>query len=495
MQPDSGTPISVVFCLAIIRIAARFVPRTQRESWVQEWTATTWHRWQFLFHARAWGPLEALHIIRNCVAAFSDAVWLLISQESVSNRVRGWIRSPWTCLSGLVALLLVLALVSSGFPATRQLLAFHSQGSSGRMLFIWRHPVIGGGDRGLPPDIVPAWAARSQLLESAAGFNITNMRLTVPQGTTAKPLVIVAERRLFETLRVRPVLGTFSNKPGVALDHRTWASLFHADPKVIGSEIRIGPQCFRVIAVLPPKFYFVTRQPAVYLIKDAMTDRRVMVVARARKGATKNNIDRELTRIAEESYYFFRSQLRLRFLDSTVFTPLTSFGSAVLVSALIALCLCGVRIRHVRFAMRAQNRRAAARRASFFLAKLLLALAILFVAGLEWSRSESSLIYGSRDPGSGPFLVWLYIAGAMGVFFWAVADQRARCRECLRLLCFPVRIGCPGCLLLDWSGTELLCAEGHGLLHVPLLAPSWDEKSEHWITLDETWRDLFADAR
>jgi MacB-like protein len=495
MEPDSRTPISVVLCFALIRIAALVVPRAEREAWKQERTAEIWHRWQFLSYAGAWGRIEALLLVRDYAVAFPEAVWRLIWRDAVRNRVRGWIRSPWTCLSGLIALLLVVAIVSSGFPATRQLLAFRSQKSSGRMLFIWRHPVIGGGDRGLPPDVVSAWAARSQLLESVAGFNITNMRLTTAQGTAAKPLVIVAERRLFETLQVRPVLGTFSNTPGVALDHRTWASLFHADPKVVGSEIRIDQQSLRVTAVLPRKFYFVTRQPAVYLVKDAMTDRRVIVLARARNGATKNNIDRELTRIAEDRYYFFRSQLRLRFLDSTVFTPLTFFGSAVLVSILMALCLCGVRIRHVRFAMSAQNRRSAARRASFFLAKLILALTILFVAGLELSRTESSLMYGSRDPGSGPFLVWLYIAGAMGVFFWTVADQRARCRECLKLLCFPVRIGCPGSLLLDWSGTELLCAEGHGVLHIPLLAPSWDEKSEHWITLDETWRDLFADAK
>ena len=102
------------------------------------------------------------------------------------------------------------------------------------------------------------------------------------------------------------------------------------------------------------------------------------------------------------------------------------------------------------------------------------------------------MLLASRDPGGGPFLLWLYILGAMGVLFWAVADQRARCRVCLRLLAFPVRIGCPGCLLLDWSGTELFCSEGHGVLHVPHLSPSWDEASERWISLDDSWRDLFA---
>jgi hypothetical protein len=119
----------------------------------------------------------------------------------------------------------------------------------------------------------------------------------------------------------------------------------------------------------------------------------------------------------------------------------------------------------------------------------------VFVACLEWSRSESSVLLASQDPGNGPFLLWLYILGTMGVLFWALADQRARCRVCLRLLAFPVRIGCPGCLLLDWSGIELFCSEGHGVLHVPHLAPSWDEAPDRWISLDESWQGLFAHSK
>lgn len=496
MQAEPRTPFSVVFCNAMIRIAAELVPRAQREAWTQEWTAEIWHRWQFLWHAGAWGWHEAFRLCRNCMGAFRDAAWHVISQETVRRRIRDWARSPWTCLGGLAALLLVIAMISSGIPATRQLFRFGSQQNSQRLLFIWRHPVIGGGDRGLPPDVVPAWARHSRLLEGVAGFNISKEQATLPCCTAAKPLVIITDSRLFDTLQVRPFLGSIAKLPGVVLDHRTWASLFHADPKVIGSAIRIGHRSFRVSAVLPASFYFLSRQPAVYLIEPVMADRRVMVVARARQGVTKNMLDRELTRIAEDScYYFFSSQLRFGFFESILFTPLVSFALAVLVTALLAFSLCSVHLRNLRFALRAENRRAAAHRASFFSAKLTLALMSLFIAGLEWSRSESSLMFASRDPASGPFLVWLYIAGAMGVCFWCVADQRARCRVCLRLLCFPVRIGCPGCLLLDWSGTELLCTEGHGVLHVPHLAPSWDEEAEHWITLDESWRDLFVQSK
>ncbi len=496
MPQDQPTPFSVVFCHALVRVAARLVPRARREDWRQEWFAEIWHRWQFFYHAGAWNGREALRLVRNSMGAFADAAWYLVSQESIWNGLRDWARSPLTCLGGLATLLLILAVATSGFPATRQLLAFHSQQKAAGLLFIWRHPVIGGGDRGLPPDVAPAWAMHSQLLQSAAGFSIGRDPVTLPKTAGFSPLVVISEPRLFNVLQTRLLTGTLPKGAGVVLDRRTWVSLFRADPKAIGSRMRIGREFFPVTAVLTEDSHFLTRQPTLYLIKHEIGEPTVMVVARARPGVTESQLDRELTRIAEDStYYFFRSQLRLRFLESTFLAPLFLFGLAVLLSILMALAACRPRFSRIRYIMRAENRQAAIRRAAFLIAKLSLALSVLFIAGLEWSRSESSLLYGSRDPGSGPLLLWIYIAGAMGVFFWSVADHRARCRVCLRILCFPVRIGCPGCLLLDWSGTELLCSQGHGVLHVPHLAPSWDEQAEHWIALDDSWHDLFAGTK
>ena len=221
-----------------------------------------------------------------------------------------------------------------------------------------------------------------------------------------------------------------------------------------------------------------------------------MVVLRARPGVTQKQLDAELTKIAEDCcYYFYNSQLRMRNLRNALLTPVGFFAMAVLIGALMVAAVSRVRVRNWRAAWAERNRSATVHRTAFFIAKTGLALAFVFAAGLEWSRSESSFLFAAKDPASGPFLVWLYILGAMGVFFWSLADQRARCRVCLRLLCFPVRIGCPGCLLLDWSGTELLCSEGHGVLHVPHLAASWDEEAEHWIALDESWQELFAQSR
>lgn len=53
-------------------------------------------------------------------------------------------------------------------------------------------------------------------------------------------------------------------------------------------------------------------------------------------------------------------------------------------------------------------------------------------------------------------------------------------------------MGAPSYLLLDWWGTELVCSEGHGVLHVPEMSSSWLE-FEQWVHMDESWKPLFEE--
>jgi hypothetical protein len=495
MAAEPRAPFSVALCNAMIRAAAQLVPAAQQQEWKREWFGEIWYRWQFLRQVGEWNYGEALRLVRDCLGVFADAGWHFASQEQVQSRLREWARSPWLCLGVLAVLLAAVGAMSGGFAATRQLFFSPPHGQA-NLFSIWLHPVISGGDKGLPPDLAPGWAKHSRLLESAAGFTTRHASVSSRRVPATKLLVVTSEPSLFTVFGTKPELGAIPRGAGVVLGHRAWISVFHANPQVVGSEVAVGGESYRVAAVLPADFQFLSRQPSIYVVQHELGDPQVMVVLRAKPGVTQNQLDRELTRIAEDCcYYFYSSQLRLRYLRSAMLTPVRFFGMAVLIGALMVAAVSRIGVRHWRVAWATPNRSATLRRTGFFVAKTGLALAVVFAAGLEWSRSESSFLVASKDPASGPFLVWLYILGAMGVLFWSLADQRARCRVCLRLLCFPVRIGCPGCLLLDWSGTELLCTEGHGVLHVPLLAASWDEEAERWIALDESWQELFAQSR
>jgi len=74
---------------------------------------------------------------------------------------------------------------------------------------------------------------------------------------------------------------------------------------------------------------------------------------------------------------------------------------------------------------------------------------------------------------------------------WALADQRQRCPDCLRLLSTPTRIGGASHVFLAWYGTEFICLQGHGLLYVPEI-PTSSYSTQRWQSLDDSWSTLFA---
>lgn len=496
MPEEPKLPWVVSISQTLVRIASPLVPGGQREEWLREWKAEIWHRWQFLFHTGEWSSREKWLLLTSALGAFADAAWLLASQDSVRSRVSGFARSPFTCLAALAVVLTVIAALSSGFQSTREMLFRQMPSKAGKLTFIWLHHPLGGGDHGLPADVVPAWDENSKLLKGVAGVEVRHDQVSWNGHVMpADPLVVAASPSLFRILGVQAQFGQFPAETGVVLDQRAWAAIANRSQRAVGSTIKVGKQNYRISAILPASFQFLSRQPTVYAIERLTYERAAFIVCRVKPGVTEERLRKDLGRIAAEvdGYYNLLPQMRFSTWREALLAPLLWFGAAALLASVFAWLAFRARLGNIRRAFESERRKMAARRSLFFAAKTGLALACVFVGCLEWTRSESSILLASRDPGSGPFLLWLYVLGSMGVLFWAVADQRARCRVCLRLMAFPVRIGSPGCLLLDWSGTELFCSEGHGLLHVPLLAPSWDEEADRWVSLDDSWKGLFAD--
>ncbi len=127
--------------------------------------------------------------------------------------------------------------------------------------------------------------------------------------------------------------------------------------------------------------------------------------------------------------------------------------------------------------------------AGFFLAKTGLLLVSVLLCGIEFTGASSITMLGGAN-GLVAVSAWLFVMGSTGALTWSIADQRQRCRVCLKRLGMAAHVGCPGCLLLDWAGTELVCVEGHGMLHVPEMAACWQDPDK-WTFLDESWQELF----
>jgi hypothetical protein len=69
---------------------------------------------------------------------------------------------------------------------------------------------------------------------------------------------------------------------------------------------------------------------------------------------------------------------------------------------------------------------------------------------------------------------------------WALHDHGQRCKQCLRSLASPTPVGRPSHNLLEWSGSESICKQGHGALSVPEMETSWCESSE-WVSQSPSW--------
>ena len=119
--------------------------------------------------------------------------------------------------------------------------------------------------------------------------------------------------------------------------------------------------------------------------------------------------------------------------------------------------------------------------------KVALLLLIDYFVSLDMSYTYTSVF--------SPYSVYLHLATAFSICLlglsWACRDQRQRCPVCLRRVTHAAQVGVASQTFLGWSGTELICAGGHTLLHIPALPTSWFS-TQRWLYLDGSWEFLFT---
>jgi hypothetical protein len=123
-----------------------------------------------------------------------------------------------------------------------------------------------------------------------------------------------------------------------------------------------------------------------------------------------------------------------------------------------------------------------------FLAGKALAVAILFpLLWVEAGTAIRGLLTGGWRILSGVISVVVLVIATGRAMIWCVADQRRRCRTCLRRLVLPVSVGSYASLF-EPSATEMLCEQGHGALS---LSDTETDVQDRWTRLDDSWKALF----
>ena len=122
------------------------------------------------------------------------------------------------------------------------------------------------------------------------------------------------------------------------------------------------------------------------------------------------------------------------------------------------------------------------RRRLFFAAKTVILLLLAFLL----SADALQPIHGRFPNTADLFQTFFFVILALVGLRWAFQDQQQRCKECLRSLATPERVGRPSHNFLEWNGTELPCRQGHGLLSVPEMETSW-RRSSQWMQQPAAW--------
>lgn len=470
----------------LIRAASWLVPAASRESWQREWLAEL-HYAERAVHER--GGKDRL--VDFAFGAFSDAAW---------HRARDWNREDWEraasrsaqsagfCLAALAAILVAIVALSGLLPKTRSVFLPLPYADASRVATVTQGGATLAVRSGIHKQWVGWWRADSHLIEDAASYSWSEQNVDGKPALRAK-----VGPGFFPLLRARSSTGSpISSGPlrncrdCVLLAYDYWR---HAYGGKIPAGISIDGRPYKVAGVLEKQFWFLNHRIAVWEIAgDAENPAvRTGVVVRLRPDVSSSQAEAEMASILQaHGINAWSSLVSISMLTGRVRSVLGSFGLALLLAI-------GTILPVVRPTFTAWSDRAGVR-VAFFCAKTAMAVLAVLLAGLEFTRAPSITMLGGTDLATEPFSTWLFLLGCMGAISWSIFDQRRRCRVCLRRFGLAAQIGCPGCVLLSWSGTEMVCLDGHGTLHVPEMASSWQERDK-WTSVDDSLVELFAKGR
>jgi hypothetical protein len=494
-------------CTLLLRVASLLVPKPQRTDWYREWHAEIWHWAHFLVESGRLNPQTKTELIRHCCGAFADAAWHRFDQNRFMRGLEKIPRSARFALGSMFSVFLFVLLISGFAPTIRS-------GLSGlpftqpKRLAVVSFPNLDSlyPDGGLFPSALH-WGKVTQTATGVAAYSFRSTKIT-PDGNDDHAFTLWTARvspNFFETLGSHAELGRLF-RPGdekdcsncVVLTQRAWKTRFHGDPAIIGKQLTYAGIDSRIIGVLPANFAFLWPEASIWALPPSPSDvgdcgDAIGAVLRLSPGTTLPQAEHEFRQLAYESRQSLDLQVpELELMVSPARQASRVYLIVTMLSLLGGLVLAGRRLAATRNPKLNLSVRCVLRWWAFLTVKTVLLLSICFVVSLELISGISHMATGGYHPSAAPVSTWLFLVTATVALSWSIHDQCRRCRVCLRRLSSEASVGDPGHVLLGWWGTELVCSDGHGLLHVPQMKASWQEL-EQWVHLDESWKPLFEE--
>lgn len=482
----------------LLRTASLLVPKPQRAAWYQKKFDEVWHWLHFLAESGKLSAQTPLELYRTCWQAFPDAGWHRFNREKVLLAYNEWPRTPRFTLSAILVALVFVVLASGLLPTIRSAFKPLPFSQPDRLAYLSMRGSFTKFDEQNLFRTSSQWAEHSKTTEKLAIYSWHPVRLIFPT-KNANDISARISPNFFDVLGSKAELGRLF-APGdaencascVVITHELWAKQFHSDRNIIGMPILLDGRPGTVIGVLREDFVFnfpeisVWVMPSWGVITNNFAD-RTGAVLRMQPRATLTRTSQEIVHLAALDGYSkaqiesFSSRSHVGAKMYLFFTALSLLGGIILGGSRLAIA----KTRKITLTVSQK-----VRWWGFLVLKTFLLIVLCFIGSLEFMGRASVMLTGSIHPFTGAFSTWLFLVTAMAAISWSLNDQGKRCRLCLRRLSNEASVGTPGYLLLGWWGTELVCSDGHGILHVPEMKSSW-QSFDQWVSLDESWKPLF----
>ena len=490
------------WCYLVLRLASWLVPQRRRLEWRREWEAEVWHWRHFLVESGRLSVSTEQDLLRHCWGAFADALWHRFNRVAVARFVNEFLRTPRFCL---LACLTLLAGLLIGRPVTvfQDVFAPPPNIDSDHLLTV----SLGEKSSWLQPEVLHdsavRWPAQTQLIDSDATYA---WRPSVVRGPEGEENIASARvtSGLFGLLGVRPILGRDfqeSDSPQcedcVVLSNMLWGSQFRRDEHVIGRSFLLNSRRVKIIGVLP-QFRFPAHEIGVYspfgqnphplLPMYEWPGVLLRVSGGSNLETAKRQVEVVVNGVDSAPASTTLDVLSLKDIENQ---SLESWAGLIILAVLLLLALNWRQFARLRTTGPHASLHDCLHWYLFFATKTTLLLITALVASFELVQAVVSRTNGSTHPLASGAAIWLFLIGAGMAVTWSVRDQLRRCRTCLRSFGVQVEIGGAARGLLELTGVELVCDEGHGTLHVPLMDSSCVD-FERWIYLDDSWHALLG---
>ena len=471
-------------CVVLLWVASWLMPRRLRAEWYREWRAELWY-------ARREGGsgLRAdWMVVKFCVGAVADARALRARGER-AGVVRG---SAKECVLMLVAALAISLGFALLLPGVRTRLWPSVVGDAQELMLIEGTRAAEVGKATLSREQYLTWAARRQrVFQSFAFYGVRHAVLGDSVGRE-RVAMAYASANVFDVVRgkVKRIAPSSGGMQGVIVSPELWRAVAENSADGSVAVLKIGAQEFMVSGVAPAAASALPGHPNAWMLEGA-----------GGPSETEGFVLGRLNPSFHEAAWGDRWGMSAPEPDGSAgdFTCV-SLGQALrqpwevcvfaVILALFALpATTSLPLGEYPACQRGRGSVAGLRRWCFLWGKMGLVLGVVYCASMDLAFADPRLtVHGAE-------YVQLLSAFALCLWGmrWSLRDQRQRCPVCLSKLTHPARVGQPSWSFLAWNGTELICAGGHGLMHVPELETSWFS-TQRWLALDGSWQVLFAGA-